>query len=149
MPRALAAFMPDTSCIVAAVSSWHEHHGRALKEIEFRLKRKQRMLVAGHSLIEAYSVLTRLPAPHRLSPKDAAALLKANFTKKRSTIALPPNAYHTLLDFVANAGVSGGRVYDVLIAAFARQGGAQALVTFNGAHFDGLAGDNLEIVVPE
>ncbi|MFB3825533.1 MAG: hypothetical protein ACE15B_02145 [Bryobacteraceae bacterium] len=28
---------------------------------------------------DAYSVLTRLPAPHRLSPADALSLMEANF----------------------------------------------------------------------
>ena len=141
--------MADASCIVAAVSSWHEHHERAINEIQSLLKKKQRMIIAGHSLIEAYSVLTRLPAPHRISAKDANTVLQANFVKNVKTIALTASAYRSLLDSASGTGISGGRIYDALIAASARQARAQTLVTFNEPHFQGLAGDDLEIVVPK
>jgi predicted nucleic acid-binding protein len=134
---------------VAAVFSWHEHHERAINEIQSRLKKKQRMIVAGHSLIEAYAVLTRLPAPHRISAKDARTVLQASFIRNVKTIVLGASAYRSLLDFVSGAGISGGRVYDALIAATARQARAQTLVTFNGSHFEGVAGEGLQIVVPE
>lgn len=57
--------------MVAAVCTWHEHHDRAAREIEQRLRRGEKMLVAGPALVESYAVLTRLPPPHRLSPVDA------------------------------------------------------------------------------
>jgi predicted nucleic acid-binding protein len=139
--------MPDTSCMVAAVSSWHEHHKRAINEIQSRLKKKQRMIIAGHSLVEAYSVLTRLPAPHRISAQDANAVLQSNFIKNGITIALDASAYQSLLHSASAQGISGGQVYDALIAASARQAKAETLVTLNKSHFESIAGD-LEIVVP-
>jgi predicted nucleic acid-binding protein len=57
--------------MIAAITSWHDRHERARQEIENRLNRKQRMIVSGPALIEAYSVLTRLPAPNRIAPADA------------------------------------------------------------------------------
>ena len=30
----MAGFLPDTSCLVAAVCAWHEHHHRAGEELE-------------------------------------------------------------------------------------------------------------------
>jgi predicted nucleic acid-binding protein len=134
---------------VAAVSSWHEYHERAINEIQSRLKKKQRMIVAGHSLIEAYSVLTRLPAPHRISAKDANTVLQANFVKNVETIALTASAFRSLLGFASGTGISGGRVYDALLALSARQARAQTLVTFNQSHFEDLAGEDLEIIVPK
>jgi predicted nucleic acid-binding protein len=62
------AFAVDTSCIVAAVCSWHEHHAAAAAAIEARYEAGDRLAVAAHGLVEAYAVLTRLPAPHRLAP---------------------------------------------------------------------------------
>jgi predicted nucleic acid-binding protein len=140
--------MPDTSCIVAVVSSWHEHHERATSELDSRLRKKHRLIVAGHCLIEAYSVLTRLPAPHRISPKDANTILLTNFGASVKTIALGAMGYRSLLESASNMGISGGRVYDALIVASARQAKAETLITFNAAHFEGLAGEDLEIVVP-
>ncbi len=76
-----AAFLPDTSCIIAAVCSWHEHHEAAASEIERRLAARTQMIVAAPALVEAYAVLIRLPSPHRLSPQNALTLLENNFLK--------------------------------------------------------------------
>ena len=75
MPR----FLPETSCLVAALCVWHEHNERAAREIERRLDRGESLVVAAPALVETYAVLTRLPSPHRLSPADSRALLEANF----------------------------------------------------------------------
>jgi len=78
MTRAAATFFVDTSCIIAAVCGWHDHHQEAAAEIERRLEGKERLATAAHALAEAYAVLTRMPAPHRLAPTDALALLEGN-----------------------------------------------------------------------
>jgi len=72
-----------------------------------------------------------------------------HFVSYVKTIVLGASAYRSLLDFVSGAGISGGRVYEALIAATARQAKAQTLVAFNGPHFEGVGGESLQIVVPE
>jgi len=134
--------------MVAAVSSWHSHHERARQEIENRLGRQQGMIVAGPALIEAYSVLTRLPSPHRISPTDARSLLEANFLQGVKVVALGAAAYGVLLRRAPEAEISGGHAYDAVIAACARKAKVDALLTFNEKHFLPFAGDDLEIVVP-
>jgi hypothetical protein len=39
-------FLPDTSCLVAGLCAWHEHHERAAREIERRLDRGESLVVA-------------------------------------------------------------------------------------------------------
>lgn len=134
--------------MVAAVSAWHEHHERACREIENRLGRKQRMIVAGPALIETYSVLTRFPAPHRIAPSDALNLLEENFMRAVKVVGLGAANYRTLLRGAPDAGVSGGRVYDAVIAACARKARVDALLTFNEKHFASFGGADLEIIVP-
>jgi predicted nucleic acid-binding protein len=134
--------------MVAAVCSWHEHHERARRAIEERLKQKQRMIVATPTLIEAYSVLTRLPSPHRLAPADALNLLEANFVLNANLVALEAGGYRSLLHGAPDAGVSGGRIYDAVIASCARRAKALVLLTFNEAHFASFADDALQILVP-
>lgn len=107
--------------MVAAVCSWHEHHERAAEAIESRLNRRERMVVAEAALIETYSVLTRFPAPHRLSPEMALDVLEANFLKGVKIIALEAEAYCALLRGAPAAAVSGGLTYDAVIAACARK----------------------------
>jgi predicted nucleic acid-binding protein len=132
----VATFALDTSCMVAAVCTWHEHHAAAAASIERRFARGERLAIAAHALVETYAVLTRLPAPHRLAPADAWALVKANFVTPAAVVALTGAAHARLLEGLANAGISGGRTYDAVIAACARQARVSTILTFNPRHFD-------------
>jgi predicted nucleic acid-binding protein len=125
--------------MVAVVSSWHEHHERAIREIQNRLNSRQRMVVAAPALIEMYSVLTRFPAPHRFAPSDALNLIEQNFLRDHQIVALSAAACRTLLRTAPDSGISGGRVYDAVIATCAVKARVNALLTFNEAHFSSLA----------
>ncbi len=148
MTRAAAIFFVDTSCIVAAVCGWHGHHPEAAAEIERRLGAKERLATAAHALAEAYAVLTRFPAPHRLAPSDALALLEGNFIDGAQVIALDADEYRSLLRRAGKEGVSGGRTYDAIIAECAVKARAAALLTFNATHFEGLDAGSVRVVVP-
>ena len=106
------------------------------------------MVVAAAALVEAYSVLTRLPAPYRLAPADALSLLDSNFGRGVPVVALSVAGYRALLRAAPAEDVSGGRIYDAVIAACARQARARTLLTFNTSHFASFAGPDLAIVVP-
>jgi predicted nucleic acid-binding protein len=140
-------FALDSSCMVAAVCSWHEHHAAAVAAIERRLDRGEHLAVAAHALVESYAVLTRLPAPHRLAPDDAWTLLKANFAEPATVVALSGPTHITLLGRLAKNGIGGGRSYDALIAMSASQGNVKVLLTFNPRHFDP-APDGVAVIVP-
>jgi predicted nucleic acid-binding protein len=132
----MSSFALDANCMVATVSSWHEHHAAASREIERRFERGERLTVPAPALIEAYAVLTRLPPPHRLSPTDAWTLLDVNFVKGKKVVVLRGATYRALLRRLAKEGIAGGRTYDAVIGECARQGRVQALLTFNTRHFD-------------
>ncbi len=132
----MPTFTLDSNCMIAAVSSWHEHHTAAGEELERRLEGGETLVAPAPALVEAYAVLTRLPAPHRLSPTDAWTLVDANFIRKRRVIALQGRAYRSLLRRVASDDIAGGRTYDEVIAECARRGRATTLLTFNRRHFD-------------
>jgi len=72
-----------------------------------------------HAAIETYSILTRLPAPHRVDARTAAAVLAKRLTTTYAT--LDANSCTTAPSTLAAAGVSGGATYDGLIALTARQ----------------------------
>jgi predicted nucleic acid-binding protein len=144
----VAGFLPDTSCIVAAVCSWHEHHEAARQEIERRLDTAEPMLAAGPCLVETYAVLTRLPPPYRLRDEDALELINDNFLRRSRLIALDALSYAKLLRTAPAARVRGGRIYDALILACAVKAGASVLLTFNSAHFVDLAPSRITVVVP-
>lgn len=129
-------FAVDTSCMVAAVCTWHEHHEATAAAIEARLERGEQLAVAAHALAEAYAVLTRFPSPHRLSPGDAWSLIEANFATGARVAALSGRDYTALIRRLSASGIGGGRTYDALIAQCAKRAGARALLTLNPRHFD-------------
>lgn len=104
------------------------------------------MVVAGHSLAEAYAVLTRLPSPHRLSGSEAARLIVSNFVERSEVIALDSDGYRSLLEDAPTLDVAGGQTYDMVIAQTATRADVQILVTFNGRHYRRFAG--LDVIIP-
>jgi len=136
----VARFALDTSCMVAAVCGWHAHHEAALTAIDARLARGDRIAVAGPALVESYAVLTRLPAPHRLAPSDAWALIEANFVSQADVVGLDGPECVSLLRAMVAQGISGGRTHDAVIATCARKAGAGELLTLNRRHFDQVSG---------
>jgi predicted nucleic acid-binding protein len=110
----------DTSVVVPAFATWHEGHRSA----ESVLAREP--AIPAHVIVESYSVLTRLPPPHRAPSSIVTAFLAQRF--RRAPLTLPARAWPRLLGLAADLGITGGAVYDALVAATARHAGA-TLVT--------------------
>jgi hypothetical protein len=98
----------DSSVVVAAFASWHEHHVIAQKAMASRPR-----LVA-HAALESYSVLTRLPPPHRAQPSIVHTFITERFTDPFLTLS--ETGYQELLATVAASQILGGPTYDALIA---------------------------------
>lgn len=104
---------------------------------------------AWHCCLEMYSVLTRLPAEYRLSPQDAVLLLRTEILPVFRVLQLPESEFSGLLGSAAAERIPGGRVYDVHIAAIARQAGARTVVTANRRHFVSLLPYGIRVLTPE
>jgi predicted nucleic acid-binding protein len=143
----VSAFLLDTSCLVAAVCAWHRHHDATRREIERRDAAGENLVLAAHSLAEAFSVLTRLPEPHRLRPDDALKLIEANWGETR-LIALTASDYRSTLRRCRDAGIGGGAVYDALIAACARKARVETLVTWDLEGFERFLEDEPAVRTP-
>ncbi len=130
----MTRYLCDTSCLVAAISSWHEHHERTRAELDRRSNRGDTLVLAAHSLAETYAVLTRLPAARRLRPVDALAAIEANWRTAR-VVHLTATETWTALRAAAEVGVSGGRTYDALIARAALKADAATILTWNVRDF--------------
>lgn len=144
----MGGFLPDTSVMVATVCAWHEHHERAISEMERRLAVRESLVIATPALIEAYAVLTRLPPPHRLSPQDAIALIETNFLTEGTLAGLDHSAVRPLLQEAAQLDIAGGRTYDWVIAACARAARVKTLLTFNTRDFLSFQLNGIEIHTP-
>ena len=113
----------DTGVIVASFASWHEHHAIAVPAVA-----RADTLVA-HCLLETYSVLTRLPAPHRMAPKVVADYVRLAFDR-HAIVSLPAADHRKLLENCAARGITGGAIYDAIIAASCLRAGVR-LLTFD------------------
>jgi len=109
----------DTSVAVAAFGSWHEEHRSAVRAVA----RGARLL--GPVAVETYAVLTRLPLPHRAPPELVVEFLTGNFPQP--ILTLPPREHPRLLASCSRLGVTGGGIYDALVAATAKHAGATLL----------------------
>lgn len=96
--------------------------------------------LAGHALVETYSVLTRLPGANRLSPRAAELFISREFPY---SIALSPSATLQTVRVFAEAGIAGGSVYDGLVGLAAREAGIplmtcdrRALATYTALKVD-------------
>ncbi len=139
----------DTSVIIAALLGWHEAHAPALRAlIAAGEARGSRLLVPAPALVEAYAVMTRLPAPHRLAPADALALLAGSFESRAEVVHLGESETWRFLHEAAARGIAGGRAYDALILRCALKAGATRLLTLDRRDFERLEPAGLEIVVP-
>lgn len=109
----------DTSLVVAGFASWHESHATALRALA------EGPCLLAHVALESYSVLTRLPPPHRSEPSIVIAFLGRRFPG--APLALPGNEQVELVDRAARLGVSGGAIYDALVGVTAATAGARLL----------------------
>jgi predicted nucleic acid-binding protein len=110
----------DTSLVVAAFASWHEKHDAARRVLDAGVR------LVEHCGLETYSVLTRLPAPHRARGEIVRDFLAARFPQP--FLRLSPQAYKNFLLGLPEREVAGGAAYDALVAAIAAEHGAE-LVT--------------------
>lgn len=109
----------DTSVVVAAFASWHEWHEAADRALSAGTR-----LVA-HSALEVYSVLTRLPPPHRAPARLVRDFLDARFPEPYLT--LTPSDHRALIGTLVGLGITGGAIYDALISVTAANAGATLL----------------------
>lgn len=98
----------DTSVVVPALASWHEHHDLA--------RRSMQGVVALPAcvLVETVSVLSRLPHPMRISASMVAQALEQ---LDLPVLALPATDHLPTLRLLAASGVTSGALYDGLVAA--------------------------------
>jgi predicted nucleic acid-binding protein len=98
----------DTSAVIAALSAWHEHHEAAAERLDAVVA------LPAHVLLEAYSVLTRLPGGLAVPAAVASKVLAGRF--RGEPLRLSDRERATLPVTLARAGVAGGASYDGLIA---------------------------------
>lgn len=103
----------DTSVAVAALAGWHLAHEQAREAAAAAA-------IPAHARLETYSVLTRMPPPHRLEAPIVAELLQSWFPADETLV---PSAVlsRDLVQRCSERGIDGGAVYDALVGLSAAE----------------------------
>lgn len=109
----------DTSVLVAAFARSNTAHGTAVTALQ------RADALVDHVAVETFSVLTRLPAPHRATRELAARFLAHHFPVDVPRLPSPGSV--ALIDAAAKHGIAGGAVYDLLVGLAAAQAVATLL----------------------
>lgn len=137
----------DTSALVAAMVEGHPLHERSLAWLEKARRGALEYVVAAHSLAELYAVLSSYPTRPRLTPGVAARLVHDNVAAVANVVPLNAADYAAVVRAVAELGLSGGVVYDALVAQAARKTNAERLLTLNPRDFLRVWPEGAEIVI--
>lgn len=134
-PGGLSPTAVDATLLVAALLSWHESHESAFGSLSALLEDGGPVLLPVPALLEAYAVMTRLPATHRLSPADAMALLKGSVEEGCRLVEMPAAAAWPVLEGLAERGEGGEATADSALLECARSAGAERLLTLHPEAF--------------
>jgi predicted nucleic acid-binding protein len=125
----------DSSVLIAALLPDHVHHAAAHAWLKQAKIGTFEYVVSGHSTAEVYSVLTRLPRTPPILPPDAWRLLQENVISCAKIVTLSDSNYVDLLKDLSQRGISGGAVYDAIIAKAAELAAVDHLLTINESRF--------------
>jgi predicted nucleic acid-binding protein len=89
-----------------------------------------------------------MPKPLRLAPRVALDLLRRTLDGKARLVQTEAAEGLGLLEAFRSRDITGGAVYDSLIAESAARAGASTLLTLNRKHFERIAPERLTIKVP-
>lgn len=125
----------DTSIIVAALVENHPMHEKALPLFQQARAKEFDLVIASHTLAELYAVLSALPIRPRITPPIAWRLIHENIDTLAAIVSLSPSEYRATIKEVSELGLSGGIIYDALIAKVAQKTKVDRLLTLNVEHF--------------
>jgi predicted nucleic acid-binding protein len=125
----------DTSVILSGIVESHPMHAKCLPWLQRAKAGEIECIVVSHTLAETYAVLTTLPVKPRISPLVAQRLIDINLQATARIVPLTAADYWSTIQKMADMGLSGGTVYDALIAAVARRLSVDRLLTLNADDF--------------
>jgi predicted nucleic acid-binding protein len=117
------------------VLAQHPHHAASLAT--YRRSDKRTAACAAHSLAELYATLTRLPGKQRMGT-DQVLLFLDDVRERLTIIHLTEEDYYSTISTAAGESISGGTIYDALIARCALKANCDTIYTWNSGDFSRL-----------
>ena len=122
----------DTTVLVAGVLEEHEHHEPSFSALSTASRTSA--FCAAHNVAEVFATLTRYPGKQRLSAEQALLALTA-IESRFTIVALETREYLAAIRRFAAIGITGGTIYDGLMAACAVKAKVDVLYTWKIGHF--------------
>ena len=120
----------DTSVIIAAVHANHPVHLSSSRWLDEAFATHD-VVVAHHSVLEAYAVLTRLPAQYRVGPDEAEIVLRETLQHNARLAPFGEGSMWNFMTGMTALPAAGGAAYDAFIVQLLSEAGAEAIVTYN------------------
>ena len=124
----------DTSVIIAAVHANHPVHLSSSRWLDAAFEAHE-VVVAHHSVLEAYAVLTRLPAKYRVAPSEAEIVLRETLEENARIAPFSAESIWTFMTRLTAVPAAGGAAYDGFIIRLLSEAGVEAIVTYNADDF--------------
>ena len=125
----------DTSVLVAAMVEKHPAHSAAYPWLKRIKEGVDAGVVAAHTIAELYAVLSVLPLQPRLSPEMTRQLIEHNVLSVCEVLIASKEDYITVVNRLANLGLSGGVIYDALILQVGLNADVDLALTLNPKDF--------------
>ncbi len=136
----------DSSVIIAAVHANHPLHPVSSGWLSSSLERHE-LIVAHHSLLEAYAVLTRLPGDLKVSPTEARDILRGTVHDNMKIAGFQGSRVWEIIESISGIPAIGGQAYDAFIMEIIKRNNVDAFATFNSSHFKNLR-SGIKIIDP-
>lgn len=137
----------DTSVIIAALVESHPMHPGTFPWLKRAKENHFDLIIAAHTIAELYAVLSTLPTKPRISPSAAWRLVHENIETIGRMVSLTAAEYSAVTKKISKRGLTGGIVYDALIAKAAEKSKVGQLLTLNPDHFKRVWPEGEKIIV--
>lgn len=124
----------DTNILVAATIEAHPNHAISLPWIQQARGKSIQGYISTHSIAELYAVMTRLPLAQPLSSQQVHDVIVNNL-ESFHPVDLESSDYLEIIRNVARLKITGGGIYDAIIARAALKANVDVLLTMNSKHF--------------
>jgi len=137
----------DTNILVAATIEAHPNHAITLPWIQKVRNKSIQGYISTHSIAELYAVMTRLPLAQPLNSQQVHDVIVNNL-ESFHPVDLESSDYLEIIQNVAKLNITGGGIYDAIIAQAALKANVDVLLTMNSKHFTRL-GEHISRLVTD
>lgn len=135
----------DSSVLVAVFYAGHPEHEVSTRA--FLSTNRLEGFCALRTSGEVYAVLTGLPLRPRISPREGVDIINQIYDRL-TVVSLTESEYIAAIQVASISVMTGGAVYDALIAAGAAKCGAEVILTWNARDFSRFRGCIGEVKTP-